>query len=99
MIRGTTPLHTFTLPFSTELCNTVRVIYGQNGQPVLVKSGSDLRLDGNNIELKLTQEDTLKLCGGMYVDIQVRVLTHGGDALASDVVKVPVGRCLENEVI
>ena len=97
MIRGTTPLHTFTIPFDTGLIDRVRVIYSQNGQPVLKKD--NCTLDGNLIKVKLTQEDTLSFTASYPVDIQVRVVLHDGEALVSSINKVSVEKCLENEVL
>lgn len=99
MIRGTTPRHTFALPFDTDLVATARVIYSQNGEVILTKTDTDLTMSGNTIVLDLTQEDTLSFRCGRAVEVQVRVLTLDGEALASDIVKVSIGRCLENEVI
>ena len=99
MIRGTTPKHTFSLPFSTDLVKVARVIYSQNSEPVLIKTGDDLTLAGNSIELILTQAETFLFKCARPFEVQVRVLTHGGEALNSDILKVPVGRCLENEVL
>ena len=97
MIRGTTPLHTFTIPFDTGLIDRVRVIYSQNGQPVLKKD--NCTLDGNLIKVKLTHEDTLRFTASNPLDIQVHVVLHDGEALVSSINKVSVDKCLENEVL
>lgn len=99
MRRGTTPTHTFTLPFDTGLLKCVRVIYAQMNQVVLVKTGEDLTLEGNTVRTALSQEETLSFSCNKPVEIQVRILTLAGDAQNSDIIKVPVARCLENEVI
>lgn len=99
MIRGTTPLHVFTLPFDTEVVSKLRVIYSQNDTPVFKKEGTDCTLEGSNVKVKLTQEDTLKLNDECPVEIQVRALTKTGEAIASLPKKVAVDRCLENEVL
>jgi len=99
MIRGTTPLHVFKLPFSTENIEKVRVIYSQNNKPVVKKELCDCTLEGNTIKLKLTQEDTLELDCKFPVEIQVRVLMAGGDVLASFPLETSLYRCLEDEVL
>lgn len=99
MIRGTTPKHTFTLPFSTESVASIRILYRQNKQLILTKTGEDVVLTGNTAEVTLTQEDTLAFTSGHKVEIQVRVLTLDDTALASDIYTVSVGCCLEDEVI
>lgn len=99
MIRGTTPTHSFTLPFDTRLLSCVRIVYAQKGNVVFVKTGENVTLRENTIETTLTQEETLSLNCTSPVEIQVRVLTDDGTAMNSDIVLVPVSRCLENEVI
>ena len=99
MIRGTTPTHIFTLPFETSLAKTIKVVYYQFGRVILTKTGDDLDLAGREVQTKLTQEDTLTFDCKTDVFIQLRVLTLGGDALASNIMQVPVGRCLDNEVL
>jgi hypothetical protein len=49
--------------------------------------------------VKLTQEETLKFDSVQTVSVQVRVLTVGGDALASDIMRTTADRLLENEVL
>lgn len=99
MRQGTTPTHTFRLPFDVSILSRVRIIYAQNGRVVLVKTGGDVTLSGNTAETKLTQEDTLSFSSSYPVEIQVRVLTLAGDVQNSDIVTVSVGRCLESEAI
>lgn len=99
MIRGTTPTHIFRLPFDTSLIDEVRIIYSQNDEQILVKETVDCNLDGNTISVTLTQEDTFKFDCKKCVQIQVRVLTAGGEALASKIKHINVEKCLDNEVI
>ena len=99
MKRGTTPTHTFTIPFDVSMIKTAKVIYSQSGKVIFDKCGDDLKLSENTIQVKLNQEDTLSLDCKDSVSIQVRVLTVGGDALASDIMLVPVSRCLDDEVL
>ena len=98
MIRGTTPTHTFNLPFDTALIDKIKITYAQNGVVVLTKEKADCSFEGNAVTVKLSQEDTLKL-DASRVQIQVRVLTTGGDALASDIVTKPCGEVLEEGVL
>lgn len=99
MRRGTTPTHTFTLPFDTNTVEKVRVIYAQGDIVKVVKKETDCKLSGNKISVKLTQQDTLRLNSKIKVDIQVRVVTRSEDSLASDIITVSVGRCLGSEVL
>lgn len=99
MKRGTTPTHTFTLPFDVSLVAKARILYSQNGAPVLTKEGSDITMVDNTLSVKLSQEETFKFDYNKYVEIQVRVLTQTGEVLASNIVPVSVGQCLEEEVL
>jgi hypothetical protein len=98
MIRGTTPTHIFNLPFDTALIDKIKITYAQNGVVVLTKEKADCKIDGNAVTVRLTQEDTLKF-DASRVQIQVRVLTTGGDALASVIVTKPCEEVLEEGVL
>lgn len=99
MIRGTTPTHIFTLPFDTSIITEVRVIYSQNDAELFTKPTADVEMEGTELRVKLTQDETFKLDSAYPVQIQLRVLTEGGDALATDVYRVSVDKCLSNEVL
>ncbi len=99
MVRGTTPTHIFTLPFSTSLVKEVMVIYAQNDVEVFHKDTYDCNLEGNEITVTLTQEDTLQLNHHHTVQVQVRVLTTDDTALASTVKVISVEKCLNDEVL
>lgn len=99
MIQGTTPTHRFKIPLDAAIIQRVQVTYAQSGNVLLTKKDTDFRIDGNVLELKLTQEETLLFDEFSSVQIQVRVLTAGGDALASEVIRVPCGAILDKEVL
>ena len=100
MRQGTTPKHTFTLPFSVPGNSVVRVIYAQNGEIVLVKTGSDVDVLVNEVSTTLTQEETLSFdSNAQNTEIQIRILMPDGSAVASDIIRVSVKKCLEDKVI
>ena len=99
MRRLTTPEHKFTLQIDPSVISKVRITYAQNNAIVLNKEGDAVFLDGNIAMVKLTQEETKKFTADKEVEIQVRVLTLGGDALASDIIKVDVKKALDDEVM
>ena len=99
MIRGTTPTHVFTLPFDTDLVKKVKVIYAQDDEIIVTKESAACECAGNVVTVKLTQEETLKFNCKKSVQIQMRILTKGGDALASEIKLVDVEKCLESEVL
>lgn len=99
MIRGTTPTHIFTLPFDTDTVADLRVSYAQNCGEILVKNLDDVTLSGNTISVTLTQEDTLKFDHNKRAMAQIKVKTHAGDVMSSDVITVVVERSLNDEVL
>ena len=99
MIRGTTPTHRFVLPFDTDMIQTVQIIYAQNDETVLTKGNDDCTFDGNTVSVKLTQQETFLFTEGACVEVQVRVLTTDGDAVASHVMRVHCDECLSSEVL
>lgn len=99
MVRGTTPTHTYTLPFDTSIIKVVEITYAQLDAVIVKKTTDDCTLDGNTVTVRLTQEDTLQFDHRQNVQIQLRVLTKAGDALASEIRRVSVQQCLGNEVL
>lgn len=99
MIRGTTPTHTFTLPFETELIKELRISYKQCDEVIVEKNESDCTLTGKEITVKLTQEDTLKFNHERIVRIQLKALLLDGNVLASDIIRRGIGEVLNDEVL
>lgn len=99
MIKGTTPTHTFRLPVTAENVKVLKITYSQDNLVRIVKRMNDCTLNGSTARVKLTQEETLSLNHHKSVEIQIRILTVSGDALASNVKSVPCGRCLDTEVL
>lgn len=99
MIRGTTPTHTFQIPFNTNLVKEIRVSYAQKDVVVVEKTTEDCKLDGMNITVKLTQEETLRFSENVMAALQLRVLLNDGNVLATPVLRLDVGELLQDEVI
>ena len=99
MTRGTTPTHTFKIPFDTSNVREAMVIYAQNDTEVFRKETHECEFSGNKISVTLEQEETLKLSHRCNVQIQLRILTQDGKALASAVKVVGVQQCLNDEVL
>lgn len=88
MYRVTTPTHTFTLPIQTGTCEVILVTYEQDGIKVTKKYAngtlpSGMTLDGKNVVIRLTQEETKLFKSDDFAFAQVRVLTNAGDSFAS----------------
>ena len=58
-----------------------------------------MTVEAGVVTVQLTQEDTLAFQNKGAVQIQIRLRTAAGDALASDIIKVDVGRVLKDGVI
>ena len=101
LIRGTTPTLEFKLPFDTSLIAEMYITITQNGVTVLEKNLSDCNCSGTLVLLTLTQEDTLRLKQQPQSnnEMQIRVRTTAGEALASDIMSVYVGKILKEGVI
>lgn len=99
MKRGTTPTHIFEFPFETELISKLKIIYAQDDVVIFCKTEADCTLEEQTASVRLTQEETLKFDCKKSVQIQVRVLTKGGDALVSPIRLYSVDKCLESEVL
>lgn len=99
MIRGTTPTICFKLPFTEEQISELWLTINQRGEEVITKTKDDITYDGETYSVKLTQEETLRLDDGQYAEIQLRMRTASGDALASQVERVEIQRILKDGVI
>ena len=99
MIRGTTPTHTFTLPIETSTIKEALVTYAQKENVLFEKSTEDCTMSENKITVVLTQEETFKFDCKSSAQVQLRVLTTEGKAMASDVLIVPVETCLSKVVL
>ncbi len=99
MIQGTTPTHTFTVPFNCDDVKNVEVTYKQNDTIVLQKYIGDCHIDGNIVSVDLTQEDTFKFVPKVNVKIQVRALDAYGKIRITKRFEVYCEECLACEVL
>lgn len=99
MIRGTTPTLEFTLPFDTSVLAEAFVTISQNDEVVLDKQLTECNCSEQKLSVRLTQEETLKLDCDCKTEIQVRIRTHDGESLASDIAVVSTERILKDGVI
>lgn len=98
MIRGTTPTLYFDLPFESNTIEVLYITFNQSDVTVLEKTNSDVgvMLNDKTITVHLTQEDTLKLNGRTNTEIQLRIKTVDGEALASNIISTPTERVLKD---
>ena len=99
IMQGTTPIHTFKLPFDTSIIKTVRIIYSQCGKKLFSREGDQVRRSENIIETTLTQEETFKIDPENIVEIQIRIIDNANNAANTRIMRVSAEKCLETEVL
>lgn len=99
MRRGTTPTHTFTIPFDTAMVDKIEIVYAQGDMEVLRKGTEDCTLEGQTITTQLTQNDTFLFNTANNVQIQLRIMDKDGNVFGSDIMVVSCKKCLSNEVL
>ena len=103
--RGTTPTYRLILQDTTidlAEANDVYVTFADGKyNKIIEKTGADLHIDGNVVEIFLTQEETLKLPSGEIL-VQINWTYQEGTTTkraASQIVRTTSARNLKNEVI
>lgn len=99
MIRGTTPIDDFILPFNIENIDRIKLIYKQDEECVLVKRTEDFLMEGNKISVKLSQEETLLFTCKKLAYCILRVVDKAETALATDKMYFTVTDCGDDEVL
>ena len=97
--RGSTPLIRIELPIDTGTLKDVYMTFSQKGRVLIEKNTSQLILHEKNVEIKLTQEETLKFAENQQCEIQLAVKDIEGNVLRTDIFEIPVRRVLKNEVV
>lgn len=99
MFRGTTPTLCFRIRFNPDMLKEAWLTVGQNDKELFTKTLAECEIEGNAMKFPLSQDDTLKLTGGVNTQIQIRALTINDKSLASDVIVVSTGKILKDGVI
>lgn len=109
IIRGTNPEHEFELPYPADAIDNVRVIYGQNGIPVLTKalksttepcSLESIDELNSKVIVRLTENETYSISASRPLDIEIRVqLTSGKIVRSEDLISLRVLDTMDNEVM
>ena len=95
MTRGTTPELTFQRPFDAGALTKLSIAFEQDGVLVLEKKLEDCTVSGQQVSVRLTEEDTLAFRqDGSVLQIQLRC-GIGEKRLASEVITATVGRILK----
>lgn len=98
IVQGTTPTHTFNLPFAASFVKSVIISYIQNEEIVFSKDETACRFNNNSIELDLSQEETFKLDPQHFCLIELRVLTTENKALKAKIKNVRVRKTYDKGV-
>lgn len=103
MYRGTTPVHTYTVPYKADSIQRVYITYSQNGEPVVEKTIDDVTISpiddtSCNVVAHLRQGDTLKFSVG-EATVQLRILDTNGEAYASAEMRMRIDDILKDGVI
>lgn len=100
MTRGTTPTITLTVN-EVDLTDlkSVYVTFCQAGKMLTKQSGDEgVEITEHTVSILLSQEETLSFSPGT-AEVQLRGLTNGGNAFATNVGRVAVKEVLLKEVI
>ena len=104
MIRGTTPTLLFNLPFLSTVIKSAEITikYIDDFKKILITKTLDkgeCELGEKSIGTRLTQEETLQFPAPASVQVQLRILTTDGLALATEPETVSVKKLLADGVI
>lgn len=94
MRRGSTPELRFELPFAGSEVEKLSVAFEQRGKVVLEKTLADCEVQGCEVSVQLSEDDTLAFLPDEPV-ARVQVRCGVGDRrMASDILSVPVRQIL-----
>ena len=99
MIRGTTPTHTWEIPFDTGMVKRLRVIYGQNKKPLFIKEKEECVIKDGILSVTLSQEESLMFDSQYYAQVQVKVLFENGTTMETPITEFVVHDTLDEEVL
>lgn len=97
-IRGTTPTHTFILPFSVNLLADLSVTYRQKRRILVRRNIGECELSDNVVAVTLTQEESLSFLPDEIAEVQIKIFSDGGDVLASPKYRLGIEDVLDEGV-
>ena len=100
----TTPVNTFTLPANADTYKQIQVTYKQIEQKTvfLYKDNTlpdGMTLDGKNVVIEFTQEQTKAFIPDYPLIVQVRAMTTDGKVYASQEFSVAVNDVLNEDIL
>ena len=103
IIQGTTPTHTFNLPFDSENIKRARFVYSQAGVVKIIKDSTDtdtaVTLDEGKASTTLAQADTFNLDPDVVVELVLRLLTANDTAMETKPVYMVCKGSADKEVL
>ena len=102
MIKGTTPILNYTLPFETTVIKSAEIVlqYVDNAKTVTIeRTMEECTVGERNISAVLTQEETLALPAPAIAKVQLRVLTVDDLVLATVPKEIIIKELLKESVI
>lgn len=97
--KGCTCVNTFTLPFAKEEVKAICIVYCQDSEILVKKELGDCSFANGNVEVNLTQEDTLKFDSSKFIKIQIKVKLQSDVVMKSNIIKTNTDEVLCYEVI
>lgn len=97
MYQATTPHFTFTLGIDTAEISEMRLTFYQSNTIILTLTEDDVTMQGNNVDVVLTQEQSLLFIPGQMF-VQFRVKLTDDTVEASNYVTINVNRSLDTEI-
>lgn len=99
MRQGTTPTHTFLLPFDSSNIKALEITYAQHDVVIITKRLDDCVLDGKVVAVELSQEETFEFDITTPIQLQLRVLTDTDQAYATKIYFTSISKSLSKEVL
>ena len=89
LIRGTTPTHTIDIGMEESFVSGLTISYSQNGSVIVQKAKAQCSFAGEEVNVTLTKEETLRFADGQIISIKIEVATAGGQELVDDSIRIP----------
>lgn len=97
--RGTTPTVSFTVKdFDLDNITDLCLVMCQNGSVIVKRKLNEVQIEGDTINVHLSQEDTLRFKAGTNIASQIK-FKIGEQVFATDIVFSTIDDCLCQEVI
>ena len=99
MVQATTPTFVLTLPNTVDLSIAQNIYFSiEQGLVKMMKTVTDLSVDGQNVSVYFSQAETLQFIEGNAL-IQLNWTYPDGSRACTFIKSIPVGKNLINEVL